>query len=193
MVAAGGRHDTIVLNRVERNDAWGLLLVPFPDTSTSPQLSHCEGGVPNPGGLLGALGVTCFYDDWANDVRANFLSDNGSFANPTNGDLADISGLHTPGNCWPGNFDPHGVTSAPDNLQATNGRCGIANHGADITSALSLQVICATEAFGPCPPSPGASYPRRTHVTLLPLPPQRSRPDPCDGVPPNPWCPGRPS
>ena len=31
------------------------------------------------------------------------MSGNGFFANPTNGDLAEISNQHDPGNCWHGN------------------------------------------------------------------------------------------
>ncbi len=188
MVLAGGRHDTIEANRVERNGAWGLLLVPFPDTGTPPPVANCAGGVANPGGLLGSLGVTCFFDDFGNDVRDNFLSGNGTFGNPTNGDLGEISGPNTPGNCWHGNVDPAGITSAPDALQTTHGQCGIPNQGAGLIDPLSLQVICATQAFGPCPPSPGMSYPRRTQVSLAVLPRQPSMPDPCAGVPENPWC-----
>ena len=55
-------------------------------------------------------------------------------------------------------------------------------------SSLAPEVICATEAFGPCPPTPGMSYPRATQVRMLPLPRQRSMPDPCDDVPANRWC-----
>ena len=60
--------------------------------------------------------------------------------------------------------------------------------GAGLLDPLSLQVICATQAFGPCPPQPGMSYPRPTNVQMLPLPPQRSMPFPCSGVPHTPWC-----
>lgn len=154
----------------------------------TPPVANCAGGVANPGGLLGSLGVTCFFDDFANDVRGNFLSDNGTFGNPTNGDLGDISGLNTPGNCWHDNVDPAGVTSSPDALQTTHGQCGVANQGAGLTDPLSLQVICDTEAFGPCPPSPTQSYPRRSKVSLTALPQQPSMPDACAGVPDNPWC-----
>ncbi len=188
MVLSGGRHDTIQDNRVERNGAWGLLLVPFPDTGTPPPVANCAGGVKDPGGLLGALGVTCYFDDFGNEVVGNTLRDNGGFGNETNGDLAEISDLNTPGNCWHDNVDPNGVTSAPADLQTTHATCGVANQGAGLTDPLSLQVICDTEAFGPCPPTAGQSYPRRTAVALTPLPDQPSMPDPCAGVPRNDWC-----
>ena len=193
MIVAGGRYDTIVGNRVEHNGSWGVLLAPFPDSSNPPPpVANCAGGVPNPGGLLGLLGVTCFFDDFGNDVRSNFFRDNGFFGNETNGDLAEISGLNDPGNCWHGNIDPNGVTSTPPDLQTTHGTCGVPNQGADITDPLSLQVICATQVFGPCTSTgegnPG--YPQRTQVALLPLPAQKSMRDPCEGVPKNPWCVG---
>jgi len=56
---------------------------------------------------------------------------------------------------------------------------------------LTGQVICASELLAPCDPSFGSS-PRSTGVVLLALlalPKQPSMPDPCAGVPANPWCP----
>jgi hypothetical protein len=125
-------------------------------------------------------------------VANNVLGGNGFFGNPTNGDLAEISNQHDPGNCWHGNTELGGgtVTSAPGNLQVTHVSCGVPNQGASLADPLTAQVICATEAFGPCPPSPGMSYPRTTNVQMLPLPRQPSMPDPCRGVPSNPWCHG---
>jgi hypothetical protein len=189
MVDAGGRYDTILHNRVEDNGSWGILLVPFPDTGTPPPIAHCEGGVQDPGGILEGFGVTCFFDDFGNEVRDNAMLGNGFFGNDTNGDLAEISGDNDPGNCWHGNTDPDGVTSNPPNLQTTNGTCGIPNHGSGLLDDLALQVICATQAFFPCTSlgdNPG--YPQRTQVSLMPLPRERSMPDACEGVPPNPWC-----
>jgi hypothetical protein len=119
------------------------------------------------------------------------MSGNGFFGNPTNGDLAEISNLHDPGNCWHGNFHPDAspVTTAPVGLQAPpHSICGIPDQGASLADPLTAQVICATQAFGPCPPTPGMSYPRPTNVQMLPLPPQTSMPSPCSGVPNTPWC-----
>ena len=77
---------------------------------------------------------------------------------------------HDPGNCWHGNCHPDGspVTSAPANLQVTHATCGIPNQGASLVDPLTAQVICATQAFGPCPPQPGMSYPRPTNVRCCP-------------------------
>jgi len=192
MVVSGGRHDTILGNRVEHNGSWGLLLAPFPDTGNPPPIAHCEGGVQNPGGFLGFLGVTCFFDDFGNEVRGNFLRDNGFFGNRTNGDLAEISGLNDPGNCWHDNVDPNGVTTAPADLQLTHAKCGVPNQGAALLDPLALEVICASQVFGACQTTGGGQpgYPQRTQVALLPLPAQTSMPDPCEGVPRNPWCSG---
>ena len=121
----------------------------------------------------------------------NSLSHNGFFGNETNGDLAEISQPHDPGNCWHGNFHPDAspVTSAPANLQVTHATCGIPNQGASLFDPLAAQVICATQAFGPCPAdTPGMMYPRPTNVQMLPLPAQPSMPSPCSGVPNTPWC-----
>jgi len=47
------------------------------------------------------------------------------------------------------------------------------------------QLTCAAE-FGACPP--GAHYPQQTKIAILPLPAQPTMPDPCAGVPANPFC-----
>jgi hypothetical protein len=170
-----------------------VLLAPFPDTGTPPANAHCQGGIANPGGPLADIGVTCFFDDFGNDVRANYFRNNGFFRNGTNGDLAEISGQNDQGNCWHDNFDPAGVTSQPANLQVTHGRCGVPNAGDDpLQSELGAQVICAAQIFGPCQAvgnDPG--YPQSTTVTLMPLPRQATMPNPCKDVPVNPWCPVR--
>jgi hypothetical protein len=185
IVVAGGRYDTVSDNRIAHNGAWGVLTVPFPDDSTPPldTPSHCQGGTLN-------FVTACYYDDWANEVTGNRFDGNGFFGNPTNGDMGDISGQHDPGNCFHDNHGANGAapTSAPGDLQATHGTCGVPNQGAGLSDPLTAQVICATEAFGPCPPKPGMSYPRATQVQMLPLPRQRSMPDPCDDVPGNRWC-----
>lgn len=81
------------------------------------------------------------------------------------------------------------MTSSPADLQATNGKCGSPGTGADLSSDLAAQVICATEVFGPCPDQPGKHYPRPTEVKLkLPLPVQKKMPSVCKGAPKNPWC-----
>jgi hypothetical protein len=190
IVIAGGRDDTVMRNKILNHGAWGVLVVPFPDTGPPPPVAHCQGGLAGfllPGvSLMGA----CFYDSWGHDVNRNAFANNGFFGNVSNGDLGDLSSQHDPGNCWHSNHDKsHVVTTAPAALQMTHRQCGVPNAGAAIIgSDLSNQVICATQAFGPCADAPGHHYPRTTAVALKPLPPQPTMPKPCVGVPPNPWC-----
>ena len=189
MVIAGGRRDTVALNRFEHNGAWAMLAVPFPDTDTNPPpIADCRGGELDPTGILGVLGVKCYFDDFANEIAGNSFTGNGFFGNETNGDLGDLSGQHDVGNCWHHNVDPNGLTTAPVDLATTHATCGVPNAGADLLSPLSLQVICDTEAFGTCTPSPTMNYPRLTAVQLAPLTAQPTMPNPCAGVPENPWC-----
>lgn len=183
MVIAGGRDDTVVGNRVEHNGAWGILTTPYPDFGPPPPVTHCEGGV--------SAGDACYFGDWGIEVARNRLSGNGFFGNPTNGDLADLSDPHNPGNCWHDNTDPAGVTTEPPLLQVTHATCGIPNSGDPLTSTLGLEVACDTGAIVPCPPTPVANYPQSTGAVLMPLPRQPSMPNPCRDTPANPWCPSR--
>jgi hypothetical protein len=186
IVIAGGRNDIVTGNRFERNGSWAVLLVPFPDTGNPPEIAHCEGGDPNGIPSLGIKG--CYYADWGIEVSDNTFTDNGAFGNTTNGDIGNLSDQHDPGNCFHGNQDAKGLTTSPADLQKVSGTCGAAGAGAGLTSDLSLQVICATEAFGACPATPGKTYPRLTALSLTPLKDQPTMPNPCDGVPANPWC-----
>jgi hypothetical protein len=60
-------------------------------------------------------------------------------------------------------------------------------------SVLIAEVACDSQLLFPCAPPPGvpASYPQTTTVKLKPLPTARlaTMPNPCAGVPVNPWCP----
>jgi len=55
---------------------------------------------------------------------------------------------------------------------------------------LAAEALCATQLLAPCPTLPGANYPRPDPTFALPaIPPQPGMPNPCAGVPRNPWCP----
>jgi hypothetical protein len=196
VLVSGGRYDTFSWNRVENNGSWGILLVPYVDFE-EPTASNagCAGGVvPHPGdppplGVLATAGATCYFDDFGSEIHDNSLRNNGFFGNDANGDLGEISGLNDPGNCWFGNSNPDGVTSSPPDLQTTHAECGVPNQGEGIFGPVGRQLICATQEFLPCTALPGQpGYPRPTEITLLPLPPQPSMVDACEGVPANPWC-----
>jgi hypothetical protein len=144
---------------------------------------------------VGGPGNVCNYDDWGNALIGNTFTHNGFFGNDTNGDFAEsTSTAGEPINCYSGNTDTAGsVTSSPSGLRQTNATCGQTAVAPDPNPPFVSQVSCDSEFFGPgsaCPP--GASYPRRTRVIMHPLPAGLpSMPDPCAGVPANPWCDGQ--
>src|SRR5207249_2563760 len=98
---------------------------------------------------------------------------------------------HDPGNCFHGNTDPDGLSSDPPNIQSPPwDSCDQPNAGDD--GPLVAEALCATQLLFPCPASPLADYPRPANpkkVALHMPPPQPSMPNPCLGVPVNPWCP----
>jgi Right handed beta helix region len=197
VVLSGDRNNIVSGNTIYNNGAWGILLVPYPDTATPPPIAHCKGGVE-----VKTEGTTvCYFDDWGNEITNNTLTNNGFFCNPSEGvcnreasqnvDLAEISNLENPGNCWHGNVDTAGtVTSEPKNIQSKpHSECGIPDSGEALASPLGAQVACDTGFFAECPLTKGATYPKQTKVELQPLAPQKTMPNPCLDVPKNPWCP----
>ena len=189
MSLSGARNDVVVGNRFVNNGAWGILLVPYPDTETPPAVANppCLGGMSN--ALVLGINIRCYFDVWGNEIADNSFTHNGYFGNAGNGDIGVVSNLNPKGNCFHGNTDTLGpLTTDPLNLQATSAICGQPGTGNATTSPLAAQAICDTQLFGPCPAMPGMEYPRVTKVVLQPLPKLQSMPDPCLGVPANPWC-----
>src|SRR5206468_2057507 len=96
-------------------------------------------------------------------------------------------------NCWYENHHPDGSdpTTDPPALQTLHGQsvCGTSPPTGADSGNLSAQVGCDSRVL-PCPP--GASYPAPGHVVLHALPHEPTMPDPCSGVPANPWCPRAP-
>lgn len=192
MSIAGGRHDLVIENTFSGNEAWGVLLVPYPATEEPPaqvpEADHCRGGIGSGSGET----YVCYYDDFANEIANNKFSNNGGFGNPTNGDIGEVSNPETDGNCWHGNTEVGGGTpgSYPPAIESTHGTCGQPNSGEPAASVLSAQATCDSQLVAPCPPVPGEEYPRSSEVKLMPLPAQRTMPNPCAGVPTNAWCTG---
>jgi hypothetical protein len=186
VVLGGTEYVDVSHNRIFNNDAWGVTVVDFPDQETPPPIAHCEGGdyltpppAPNP---------LCYYHAFGNVVSDNSFQHNGSFGNPTNGDLALFSQPHDPGNCFVGNTDPNGLSSDPLAIQAAPyDLCGQPNGNTDPV-ALS-QLICALK-LGRCPA--GTNYPQPTRSFKLRMAPEQpTMPNPCAGTPTSPWCPRR--
>jgi hypothetical protein len=198
-VSIEGRFDSFIDNTFTDNGAWGIVFQPYPDTGNPPANAvaagkACAGGTTN-FNLLGLFTVNCLYDDWGNQLIDNTFSGNGFFGNPSNGDFAETT--LTAGNainCYSGNTDKSGtVTSSPADLQTTNSVCGTVAQTDDENDTFLFQATCDTEALGVgvgC--SPTSNYPRRTRVVMHPLPKHlATMPNPCKGVPANPWCPAR--
>jgi hypothetical protein len=197
VVLSGDRNNIVTQNTIYNNGAWGILLVPYPAVEEEPppdlKGDNCLGGTK-----AEVKGKTiCYYDDFGNEVINNTLKHNGFFGNPSNVDLAEISNPENPGNCWHGSKDAEQPleepTSEPKLIQSPpHSECGIPDAGEPLSSSLGAQVACDSQFFASiaeCPTGSGASYPRKTKVELIPLPEQRTMPDPCVGVPRNGWCP----
>ena len=169
-------------NVFANNGAWGILFVPYPD-SNKPELNQSCSGT---GGVeSGSFG--CVYDPEGDALLHNTFSHNGFFGNPSNSDFGQITlNAGQPENCFAGNVAPSG--SAPSDLQLTQPTCGKPSAAANTGGPLLGQVLCDT-GFGACPA--GSRYPQPTGVSMHPLPTAlASMPNPCRGVPENPWCRG---
>ncbi len=181
MTVSGARNVTVMDNRFVNNGAWGILFVPYPDSSKPVDGQTCvgTGGVEN-----AALG--CIYDPEGDALLNNTFVHDGYFGNPSNSDFGQIVvNAGQPQNCFAGNTDPQG--SAPANLERVQATCGSITKANNTGGALLNQVLCDT-GFGTCPA--GAHYPKPSRVIIRPLPANlATMPNPCAGVPANPWCP----
>jgi hypothetical protein len=186
MTVSGGRNDTIMNNRFDNNNAWGIAIVSYPDSGPP-----CTGGTLN-SPLLG--NGSCLYDDWGNALLNNSFSHDGGFGNPTNGDFEQLNLEMHPSNCFAGNTDTSGhLNSDAAALETKYPTCSPTSVSPNINVPFLNEVLCDTQVklsgFG-C--QPGDHYPRRTKVVMHALPPASklpTMPNPCQGVPANPWCP----
>jgi hypothetical protein len=202
VVLAGTRQVTLYRNQITGNGSWGVLVADLPDQEYPPTAvngENCQGGVYLvPPGTPGQAPL-CYFQALGNQVLGNSFSGNGGFGNPTNGDVAlfttpstDLAPPHHVygADCFAGNTDPAGLTSDPPAVQSDPLlACGTPSPG-NPDPALVTEAECAAQLFAPCPPLPGLSYPRPAASFPLPMPPaQPSMPNPCAGVPADPWCP----
>jgi hypothetical protein len=184
MSVSGGRNDTVMDNLFIHNGAWGNIFVPFPDSSGKP----CTGGK-----LVGSL---CLFDEYGDALLNNRYADNGFFGNPTNGDFGagNLFGGE-PTDCFHGNREVGGkpVKSSPSNAQQMYPKCSGKKVAADLNPPFLAEVACDAGVplpGGTKPPClPTDHYPRRTKIVMHPLPKRlKTMPNPCAGVPKNPWC-----
>jgi hypothetical protein len=187
---SGARNDTVMDNVFQNNKAWGTIIVPFPDSG--PPCTGGTGSAPNY--------PVCLYDPWGDAILNNTYSGNGGYGNKTNGDIALTNVEPGPTDCFAGNQDPKGLTITPSNAETTYPTCNGQTVPPSVTNPQSAQfteevacdstLVISGTTKAPC--APGDNYPRRTKVVMHPLPPARrlqSMPNPCAGVPRNPWCP----
>jgi hypothetical protein len=180
MTLSGGRNDTVMDNVFENNGAWGTLFVPYPDSGTPSLHQTCSTS-----GGFEISGIGCVFEPEGNALKGNTYTHDGYFGNPTNADFGQIV-LHAglPSNCYAGNEAPAG--SAPPGLEQLQPVCGVPSTSTNSDSELLAQVECDS-GLGTCPA--GASYPAKTGVKLAALPSNLpTMPNPCAGVPSNPWC-----
>ena len=190
---SGARNDTVMHNRIVRNNAWGVLI----------QVQQGEGGPPCTGGtlnfnVLGILTLPCLFDGYGAAILKNRFADNGSYGHQTNGDIAVVNFEDGhPTSCYRGNVDPAGLTTSPAGLQQTHPVCTGAGAPANVNVPLVEEILCGNEGslVGETIPCPGGKpYPSPTHVVMHPLPKHlATMPDPCAHVPVNRWCPRRPA
>jgi hypothetical protein len=191
MSLSGARSDTVMDNTFTHNGAWGTIVVPFPDSGPP-----CTGGTSGPGGQ-----PACLYDPWGDAILDNTYSGNGFFGNPTNGDIALTNFEPGPTNCFAGNTDSAGLTTAPSYAEQLYPKCNgqtmppsILNpESAIFTEEVACDSTLDLPLAGKAPCLPTDSYPRTTRINngLHPLPPASqlpTMPNPCAGVPANPWC-----
>lgn len=140
---AGGKHDLVFKNDVSGQGSYGIVTTIF--------VNAHSGGFPNAdcqGGRVLTAGV-CFFNASGNLIAGNTLHHDGTFANPTNGDLADATVTGAAPNCYRGNADRSGrPTTAPPGLQVAH-VCAT-QRGADLFGVLGVEVACAVRAFGSC-------------------------------------------
>jgi hypothetical protein len=170
-------------NTVTDNGAWGILFVPYAQKG-KPSLHQTCTGIG--GHKLQPFG--CVMDPEGDALLSNHFSNDGYFGNPSNSDYGQITLFgHEPQNCFRGNVAPNG--SDPSNLEKIQRTCDVTTKAANAGGQLLFQVLCDT-GLAACPPH--AHYPRPNGtVHLKPLPSHLpTMPNPCQGVPANPWCPG---
>ena len=187
---SGARNDTVIDNTFENNGAWGAILVPYPDS-----------GKPCTGGIVGWIGAgSCLFDESGDALLDNTFVHDGYFGNPTNGDFALTNLEPGPTDCFSGNQEQGGgaVVSTPSNAEQAYPTCNGQTVPASVNSnsqsgRFQNEVLCDSRVElvpGVKPPCLATDhYPQPSKVVMQPLPKHlATMPNPCAGVPANPWC-----
>jgi hypothetical protein len=140
---AGGRHDLVYGNLVEGQGSYGIVATAADIGTGGYPNARCQGGHE-------LKASVCLFDAYGNVVERNTLSHNGTFANPSNGDLADATLMGDPADCFYGNTDLVGtLTTAPNALESFRSSCQ-GSRSATFFSVLGVEVVCAANAYGAC-------------------------------------------
>jgi hypothetical protein len=204
MTDAGGRNDLIIDDTFSANNAWGILVITYPGLGEKPPeqvlnefpQDECRGGV----GTTVGTEPECVYEAYANEVANNTFGENGSFGNPSNGDIGEVNHAEPAQliNCWHGNVETAGgeLTGEPSDIQTTKGTCSTSDAAGAASTTLAAQAACDSRIqpeLSECTELPGSKYPRAPAVKLLSVQRMNERsptmPNPCEGVPRNRWCP----
>jgi hypothetical protein len=206
MTIAGGRNDLVAGNTFANNDAWGILLLPYPGIDEKPPAKvleefpedECRGGIKTVEGETSA----CLYEAFESEIEGNTFASNGGWKNASNGDIGEVNDPNVTAkeNCWHGNVEKGGgePSSEPAAIQTTHDDCESADappaSGEPASSPLGEQATCDSQLVAECPNAPGSNYPRSSDVEMVPLPQEPGMADPCEGVPKSlqgdSWCRG---
>ncbi|MHB8681449.1 MAG: hypothetical protein ACYDA2_05060 [Acidimicrobiales bacterium] len=194
---SGARNDLVYDNTFTGNDAWGTILVPYPDQGTP-----CTGGTPTtfPGEPASLVGQpVCLFDQSGIAVIGNTYADNGGYGNPTNGDIAAVNLAPGAPDCFRKNADTAGpLTTSPPAAQLLYGICTPLPEPPDLNLPFLDEVACDSQVASIGPVSggafclPGTNYPRRTTVVMHALPTSAlASMNACTeaNIPANSWCP----
>ena len=137
---------------------------------------------------------SCLFDEFGDELIDNTFTNNGGYGNPTNGDFEQQNLKGNPTDCYSGNVDTSGsLTALAAQFQQSSPTCTKALVPANLNVPFLNEIVCDTQAKVPpfgC--QKGDHYPRRTRVVMHPLPKGlKTMPNPCQGVPANPWCPAK--
>ena len=183
MTLSGGRNDTVMHNTFANNGAWGILFVPFPDSST-PEYGPDLRGHRRPRDVGPRLRATTRWATRCSATRSCTTAPSRTRRTATSGRSPSTpASRRTATRATPA---PNGVDAGRPRADAADLRCH--DDGANTGGPLLAQVLCD---FGSAPCGPDMVYPQRTGVVMHPLP--KGLPtmaDPCSGVPDNAWCTG---
>jgi hypothetical protein len=182
MTLSGARYDTVLDNTVVDNGAWGILFVPYAQEGKPSLGQTCKGA-----GGHEFPGFGCVLDPEGDALLHNTFRHDGYFDNPSNSDYGQITLFGSePQNCFRGNTAPNG--SDPSYLEKTQKVCYLTTKAGHAGGPLFPQVLCDA-GLAACPKD--AHYPKPSGKVVLKALPHGlpTMPDPCQGVPANPWCP----